>query len=74
MSDINLTVTDVIQAAQAQSPSDFQSAFNSLMMDKIAAAIEVKRTEVAQNYFNTDNETSEEQPEDQSNENTEATA
>lgn len=53
MSDVQISVSDMIAAAKAESPSDFQTAFNSLIIDKVAAALEAKRQEVAQDYFNT---------------------
>jgi len=75
MSDVNYTVSDMVQAAGEQSPSDFQSAFASIMLDKIAASVEAKIIEIAKNDFNYEDaeETSAEQ-EEESNEDTEAAA
>lgn len=62
MSDGQFTIADMLKAAQTGSPSDFQAAFNSVLLDKAAAAIEAKRSEVAQNYFGTqDQEESQEE-------------
>lgn len=75
MSEPTYTVNDMVQAAGEESPSNFQSAFASIMLDKIADAIEAKKVEIAKNYFNYDDaeETSVEQ-EEEPNEDTEATA
>lgn len=75
MSDTQLTVADMVKAASAESPSDFQDAFASVMLDKIADAIEAKKVEIAKNYFNYEDaeDTSVEQ-EEEPNENTETAA
>jgi hypothetical protein len=75
MSDTEYTVNDMVQAAGQESPSDFQSAFASIMLDKIADSIEAKKIEIAKNYFNYEDaeDTSVEQ-EEEPNEDTEATA
>lgn len=75
MSDTQFTVRDMVQAAGEQSPSAFQSAFASIMLDKIAASVEAKKVEMAKNYFNYDDaeDTSVEQ-EEEPNEDTEAAA
>ncbi len=72
MSDVQINVSDMIAAAKAESPSDFQTAFNSIIIDKVAAALEAKRQEVAQNYFNTSAEQSAEDQEENTDENIEA--
>ena len=46
------TIDDMVNAARSESPSDFQSAFASVVLDRIADAIEAKKIEVAKNYFN----------------------
>jgi uncharacterized protein YciW len=46
-----LTVQDMIRAAMDQSPSNFDDAYQSVLADKIADAIDAKKAEVAQNYF-----------------------
>jgi hypothetical protein len=75
MSEKQYTIDDMINAARAESPSDFQSAFASIVLDKIADSIEAKKIEVAKNYFNYEDaeDTSVEQ-EEEPNEDTEATA
>ncbi len=79
MSDVQFTIADMVRSARGENPSDFQSAFDAVILDKIAAAVETKKADIAQNYFNAD-ETEEEESsdtvtnEEDSNENTEATA
>ena len=52
MSDKQFTIDDMIGAANKESPSEFQTAFNALVLDKISDAIQAKKIEVAKNYFN----------------------
>lgn len=44
---------DLIQQAADGNPAKFQDTFNSLIADKVVAAIQAKKIEVAQNYFAT---------------------
>lgn len=76
MSDKEYTISDMIGAAAAGSPSDFQTAFNATVLDKVAAAIEAKKVEIAKNYFNYEDavETDTAEQEEESNEDTEAAA
>lgn len=79
MSDVQFTIADMVRSARGENPSEFQTAFDTIILDKIAAAVETKKADIAQNYFNAD-ETEEEESsdtvtnEEDSNENTEATA
>lgn len=79
MSDVQFTIADMVRSARGENPSEFQTAFDAIILDKIAAAVETKKADIAQNYFNAD-ETEEEESsdtvtnEEDSNENTEATA
>lgn len=52
MSDIQLTINDMVNAVTKESPSDFQTAFADVMLTKMNDAIELKKVEFAQNYFN----------------------
>jgi hypothetical protein len=52
MSDKQYTIDDMVAAAVEQSPSNFQDAYASIVLDKIADAIEARKIEVAKNYFN----------------------
>ena len=53
------TVADMIGNVLEKQPDQFKSNFNDLMVDKITAALEIKKQEVAQNYFATSEEGSE---------------
>jgi len=66
MSDKEFTIDDMVVAAHNGSPSDFQSAYATVMLDKIADAIEAKKIELARTYFNYEDaeETSAEQEEE----------
>lgn len=65
------TISDMIDSANRSSPSDFQSTFNNVLLDKIAAAIEQKRLEVAQTYFSSGEESEDIDTESEDNETTE---
>jgi len=69
MTDTVLTVQDMIKAASQGSPSGFEDAFNSMLMPKIAAALDAKRTEVAQNYFEPQQADTEVEDQDENTEN-----
>ena len=63
MSDI----TDLIATALDKQPDQFNTAFNDIMADKVAAALEVKKQEIAQSYmadYEDDEEASEEETTD----------
>jgi len=47
----NYTSTDLIDYALNQKPMEFQAAFNSLIADKLTAAVDMKKIEVAQSIF-----------------------
>lgn len=66
MSDV--TVNDLIHSAAQQNAVDFRSAFDAMMLDKVAAAVQAKKQEIAQTYFD------QEKQEAESNEDTETTA
>ena len=50
------TVADMIGNVLEKQPDQFKSTFNDLMVDKITAALEIKKQEVAKEYFNTSEE------------------
>ena len=60
MTDKQFTIADMIGAVNNESPSGFQAAFNALVLDKIQDAISSKKIEIAQNYFNYEDESEEE--------------
>lgn len=45
------TISDMIKYSVEQKPIDFQQAFSDLLSDKLQAAVDVKKIEVAQNMF-----------------------
>jgi hypothetical protein len=50
------TVADLIGSVLEKQPDEFKSTFNDIMISKVADALEVKRQEVSQNYFDTGEE------------------
>lgn len=46
-----LTVNDLLKHSFEQKPIDFEHAFNSIMVDKLAAAIDDKKLSIAQRMF-----------------------
>lgn len=82
MSDTEINFSDMIAAAKAESPSEFQDVFNRMMLDKVAAAVEAEKVNIAQSFFNNETQTEQESSEedesinneDKSDEDTEATA
>lgn len=75
MSDPATAIDAMINAAHNESPSDFQDAFATAMLDRIAATIDAKKIEIAKNYFNyEDAEANSVEQEEAPNEDTEATA
>lgn len=69
------TINDMVAAARNDSPSDFQTAFADVVLDRIANAIDTKKIEIAKNYFNyEDTEDNSVEQEEVPNEDTEATA
>jgi hypothetical protein len=45
-------IEDLISAAVEQKPSNFEAAFNDIVIDRIRAAVENKKIEVAQQLYN----------------------
>lgn len=50
------TVDDLIKFSVDQRPTDFEDAFNSLVLDKIAVAVDAKKLELAASLYNGDDE------------------
>lgn len=73
MSDKQFTIADMIGAIRDNSPSDFQTAFDALIVDKVSDRVEAERKVVAQQYFNAEDDSSEEN-EETPDENSEASA
>jgi hypothetical protein len=55
----NLTIADIIKSAFEGKPADAQTAFNSAIQDKMAAALDSKRYEIAQSMYGDPEEDSE---------------
>lgn len=66
MSDYKYDMSDLVSAAVAQKPLDFETAFNDLIVDRIATAINDKKISVAQQMYgySADNEETEEELEE----------
>jgi hypothetical protein len=47
-----VSVQDLISTSYEQKPLDFQNAFDSLMVSRIAAAVDNRKMEIAQSLFN----------------------
>jgi hypothetical protein len=52
MAEIENTLADLIRFSSEQKPIEFGAAFNSLIANRIEAAIDTKKIEVAQAMFN----------------------
>lgn len=52
MTEIQNTLADLIRFSSEQKPIEFGDAFNSLIANRIEAAIDAKKIEVAQAVFN----------------------
>lgn len=75
MSETQTAIDAMVNATRNDSPSDFQDAFATAMLDRIAGTIEAKKIEMARNYFNyEDAEQPSVEQEEEPNEDTEATA
>lgn len=51
MTEAQYSVQDLISTAFDQKPVDFENAFSSLIVDRLAAAVETRKIEVAQAMF-----------------------
>jgi hypothetical protein len=65
------TIQDLILSAADQKPDDFTQGFNSLMIDKLNDAIDVKKQELAQFMFSDTDEISDDNAEHESEINSE---
>lgn len=50
--DNKYDLEDLVVAALEQKPTDFEAAFNDLIVDRIATAIEDKKIAIAQQMYN----------------------
>jgi hypothetical protein len=49
--DTKYTLNDLITTSAEQKPLDFQDVFNDLIVDKIQAAVDNRKLELAQSMF-----------------------
>lgn len=68
MTDNKYEMNDLVIAALEQKPTDFEAAFNDLIIDRISTAIEDKKIAIAQQMYGYN---SEQEYEDQELENSE---
>lgn len=47
----NYTASDLLDFAMTQKPLEFEDAFSSIIADKLTAAVDMKKIEVAQSIF-----------------------
>jgi len=52
MTDIEYRVADLINFSSNQKPVEFANAFEYILQDKLASAIETKKMEIAQHALN----------------------
>ena len=45
------TIEDLIASAVGQRPGDFEEVFNTIMLDRVGAAIDTRKQEVAQSLL-----------------------
>lgn len=55
------TVTDLLSFAHQQKPIDFENTFKTIMADKMMAAIDAKKVEIASSLYSSAEETSDEE-------------
>jgi len=58
------TTDDLVKFSLNQQPIEFENAFNSLMVDRLAIAINDKKTEMAQTIFRDQEEEDEDNGQD----------
>lgn len=52
MSDVSAKIADLIHFSSGQKPIEFEATFKDLLQDKVAAAIENRKLEIANRMFN----------------------
>lgn len=56
-------IEDLVVSAMEQKPDEFSDAFNALIVDRIGAAVETRKQEIAASMFN--REVATEEPEEE---------
>ena len=59
--DDKYNVNDLISSARDQRPTEFEDAFNSLIVDKLRSAIDTRKQEIATSMFNNEVDQTEEE-------------
>jgi hypothetical protein len=60
-SEYKYDLEDLINSAIMQKPSEFESAFNDLVTDRLRSAIENKKVEIAQTFYSREEDFTEEE-------------
>jgi len=55
MAEIEYTLADLVKFSSEKKPTEFNSAFNSLMAGRVQAEVESRKLEIAQTMFNPQN-------------------
>ena len=71
MSEISARIVDLINFSSNQKPLEFESSFKEILQNKVADAIDNKKSEIASRMFNAPEENNEEELETDSEEETE---
>jgi hypothetical protein len=71
MSEISARIVDLINFSSNQKPLEFESSFKEILQNKVADAIDNKKSEIASIMFNAPEENNEEELETDSEEETE---
>jgi len=62
------TVNDLLAFAHEQKPLDFETTFKSIMADKMVAAIDAKKVEIASSLYSSSDEVDSEEETDEAEE------
>jgi hypothetical protein len=62
------TVNDLLAFAHEQKPLDFETTFKSIMADKMVAAIDAKKVEIASSLYSSSDEVDNEEETDEAEE------
>ena len=52
--DDKYNVNDLISSARDQKPTEFEDAFNSLIVDRLRSAVDTRKQEIATSMFNSE--------------------
>jgi len=60
----NMNVADIIQSAFDRKPNDVEDAFNNVIQQKMADAIDARREEIAQSMYGSEGDEADVEPDD----------